>query len=74
MAAVVVYLLTNCLTSPQLLEATELVHHVFWEGYNDAHRDLFEYIEIYYNRERLHSTLGYLTPAQFERRPYHLAA
>jgi transposase InsO family protein len=26
---------------------SELVHHVLWEGYADAHRDLFEYIEIY---------------------------
>lgn len=53
---------------------SELVHHVFWEGYTDAHRDLFEYIEIYYNRERLHSTLGYLSPAQFELQAVKLAA
>ncbi|WP_157994167.1 IS3 family transposase, partial [Peristeroidobacter agariperforans] len=26
----------------------------------------FEYIEIYYNRQRLHSSLGYLSPAEFE--------
>jgi putative transposase len=53
---------------------SELVYHVFWDGYADAHRDLFEYIEIYYNRERLHSTLGYLSPAQFERQSSQLAA
>ncbi len=33
-----------------------------------AQRDLFEYIEVWYNRQRRHSTLGYLSPAEFERR------
>ena len=27
---------------------------------------VFDYIEVYYNRSRLHSTLGYLSPEQFE--------
>jgi len=33
-----------------------------------AHRDLFEYIEIFFNRERSHSTLHYMTPDQFEKK------
>jgi transposase InsO family protein len=33
----------------------------------DAKVKLFEYIEVFYNRTRLHSTLGYLSPAEFER-------
>ncbi len=45
---------------------SELVYHTMWDGYADAHRDLFQYIEVYYNTMRLHSTLGYQTPAQFE--------
>jgi putative transposase len=27
--------------------------------------DIFDYIEVFYNRQRRHSTLGYLTPVQF---------
>ena len=53
---------------------SELADHVVWEGYTDSHRALFEYIEVYYNRQRLHATLGYLTPAQFEQRPRQVAA
>ncbi|HAJ33839.1 MAG TPA: IS3 family transposase, partial [Candidatus Atribacteria bacterium] len=32
-----------------------------------ARRDIFEYIEIFYNRERLHSSLGYYSPEEYER-------
>ncbi|MEW5930993.1 MAG: IS3 family transposase, partial [Gemmatimonadota bacterium] len=28
---------------------------------------IFEYIEVWYNRQRRHSTLGYVSPAEFER-------
>ena len=31
-----------------------------------AHTTIFEYIEVWYNRQRLHSTLGYVSPAEFE--------
>ena len=34
--------------------------------HEDARTALFEYIEVYYNRVRKHSTLGYLSPVQFE--------
>jgi transposase InsO family protein len=33
----------------------------------EARTAIFEYIEVFYNRQRLHSALGYLSPAQFER-------
>ena len=33
---------------------------------NDAQIELFAYIESYYNTHRKHSSLGYLSPAQFE--------
>lgn len=34
----------------------------------EARADIFHYIEIWYNRKRRHSTLGYLSPAEFERK------
>ena len=36
-----------------------------------ARTTIFEYIEVWYNRQRLHSTLGYLSPAEFERQHGH---
>lgn len=37
-----------------------------FESHDEARRALFEYIEVFYNRQRRHSTLGYQTPAEFE--------
>jgi transposase InsO family protein len=45
----------------------ELVHHLGRLSRNDAHREVFDFIEVFYNRQRLHSSLGYLSPAEFER-------
>jgi transposase InsO family protein len=45
---------------------TELVHYRDYLTRDEARRDIFEYIEVFYNRQRRHSTLGYLSPAQFE--------
>jgi putative transposase len=45
---------------------TERVHHRLYHSRAEARRDIFDYIEVFYNRVRLHSTLGYLSPAQFE--------
>jgi transposase InsO family protein len=33
----------------------------------EAKRDIFEYIKIFYNRERLHSSLGYNSPEEYEK-------
>jgi transposase InsO family protein len=44
---------------------TELIHHRHYKTRDEARRDIFEYIEIFYNRVRLHSALGYLSPVQF---------
>ena len=42
----------------------ELVHRVHFKTREEAKAALFEYIEIFYNRQRLHSSIGYRTPAQ----------
>lgn len=44
----------------------ELVHHEHYANHREADRSLFEYIEVFYNRQRRHSTLGYRSPAEFE--------
>lgn len=44
----------------------ELVHHQHYETRDQARHSLFEYIEVFYNRVRLHSALDYQSPLQFE--------
>ena len=45
---------------------TELVHHREYPDRETARHDLFAYIEGYYNRRRIHSAIGYITPQQAE--------
>ena len=40
----------------------------------EARREIFEYLEVFYNRKRLHSTLGYQTPEEYEQSFGHKAA
>jgi putative transposase len=44
----------------------ELVHYCDFHTRDEARAAIFEYIEIFYNRQRRHQTLGYLSPVQFE--------
>jgi putative transposase len=46
---------------------TELVNHEHYETREQARASVFEYVEVFYNRHRLHSSLGYKSPEQFER-------
>ena len=46
----------------------ELVRTVRFNTKEEARLKLFEYIEVFYNRRRLHSTLGYKSPVEFEER------
>jgi putative transposase len=45
---------------------TELVHDADWHTRDEARSALFEYIEVWYNRVRRHSTLDYKSPVQYE--------
>jgi transposase InsO family protein len=47
---------------------TELLDRRSWSTRQQLRSAIFEYIEGFYNRQRRHSTLGYLSPAEFERR------
>ncbi len=44
----------------------ELVHEAHFATHEQARAALFEYIEVFYNRKRRHSSLGYLSPVDFE--------
>lgn len=55
----------------------ELIHTRPWPDVTSVRKATFEWIETYYNRTRRHSTLGYLTPAEYElgyRQIHELAA
>ena len=42
--------------------------HKIYESLDEARRDLFEWIEGWYNTHRLHSALGYRSPVEFEKK------
>lgn len=44
----------------------ELVNHEKFKTRKEAQEKIFDYIEVYYNRQRIHSSLNYLSPEEFE--------
>lgn len=48
----------------------ELLEGGVFLSVDDAHTEIFDYLEVYYNRERKHSSLGYQSPEQFEQEYY----
>ena len=47
---------------------TELIYWNRYQSREEAKKSIFEYIEIFYNRQRLHSAIGYISPVEFEER------
>jgi len=52
----------------------ELIHRQPWATIAQVRRAVFEFIEVFYNRQRLHSSLGYRSPAEYELIHHHAAA
>ncbi len=53
----------------------ELIHRRSWATRGQARTAIVDYIEVFFNRRRLHSSLGYLGPAEYEaQRIHHQAA
>lgn len=46
---------------------TECVNHERYPTREEAKKSIFDYIEVFYNRQRLHSSNGYLSPVEFEK-------
>lgn len=44
----------------------ELVHHETFKTRDEAKQAIFEYIEVFYNRERIHSANDYLSPVDYQ--------
>jgi len=45
---------------------TQMIHHCNFQSVAETEQALFNYIEVYYNRRRKHSTNGYKSPANYE--------
>jgi len=57
-----------CIESFHGILKRELVYQITFQTREEAKKALFEYIEFFYNSKRIHSTLGYYTPNEFERK------
>jgi putative transposase len=49
----------------------ECIYSTRYKSIDQAKADIFEYIEIFYNRQRRHSAIGYISPMQFEQLAYN---
>ncbi|MCT2195985.1 MULTISPECIES: IS3 family transposase [Paenibacillaceae] len=59
-----------CIESFHSIIKKELIYLNKFETRAEAEKSIFEYIEVFYNNERIHSTIGYCTPSDFERQHY----
>ena len=51
---------------------TELTHHKIYHTKAQANQDIFEYIEVFYNRQRSHGANYNLSPVEFENKMLHV--
>ncbi|MDY0406672.1 IS3 family transposase [Virgibacillus sp. 179-BFC.A HS] len=63
-----------CIESFHAILKKEEVNHVQYLDFNAARVELFKYIEGWYNRKRIHGSIGYLTPQEMEDLALHQAA
>jgi transposase InsO family protein len=52
----------------RLLAKNELVHHCSFKTRGEARLAIFEFIEVFYNRERRHASLDFVSPVEYESR------
>ncbi len=52
---------------------TGLIHHENFQTREEAQQAIFEYIDVFYNRQRKHSTNGYLAPFKYEQEAARVA-
>lgn len=45
---------------------TECIYHEKYQTHDGAKHSIFDYIEVFYNRQRRHSSLGYVSPGEYE--------
>lgn len=50
----------------------ELIQDAHYETPEQAQKEIFKYIELYYNTKRMHSALGYRSPTQFEEKNHKI--
>jgi putative transposase len=51
---------------------SELTHHRHYQTRQEAVKEIVEYIEVFYNRQRRHAKLGNISPAEYVRKLYKM--
>lgn len=52
----------------------EQIYKRKYDTMEELQRDVFEYIELFYNRKRMHSHLGYMSPVEYRLKQMELSA